>query len=317
MRNLFRFSLPLLAAFAVLFYSGCTDDTGGGIGGGVVLGPVISLDQAAGFVSDDTDIDINMSTFSVRVTGNDGDADLRSLLVQESGATVPASRLTISGIPTPSNPQLIPPADAEGFTYDITIADFGGTPGDAAYNFILTDANGETASDGFTISYFMPTTPITFDTTGIFYNAAGSLNGGLDLDSGTTVPFRDTTADIKDEGIDERIATGMENWRAQISGANGASLRTVDLTSVEDGITFDEVATKETIITAYTDGTDVDGDDSFDQIPDIEGEMVSQQIQQGDIFAVLKNERYYLVRFDTVMYAPSSNEDSYSVSIKY
>ena len=317
MHNLLRYSLPLLATFAVLFYSGCADDTGGGIGGGVVLGPVISLDGAAGFVSADTDLDINMSTFSVRVTGNDGDADLRSLLIQESGADVPNSRLTISGFPTPNNPQLIPPADADGFTYDITIADFGGTPGDAAYNFILTDANGETASEGFTVNYFMPTTPLALDTMGVFYNAVGRLNGGLDLDSGSAVPFQDTTADLKDQGIDGRIPTGMENWRAQISGANGATVKLVDLMTLPDGTTYESINTQEMVAMAYDSASDLDGDDSFDQLPNTQGEVVSQTIQEGDIFAVLRNDRRYLVRFDTVTYVPNSNTDSYSVSIKY
>ena len=87
MRYLIRGSFSILALFLVLLSTGCGDD-GTGVGGGVVLPPVVSLDAAQGFISVDTDLDLAVPSFRVRVTGNDGDADLRSLRIEENGVNV-------------------------------------------------------------------------------------------------------------------------------------------------------------------------------------------------------------------------------------
>ena len=60
---------------------------------------MISLEPAAGFVSGDSDIDLNAPTFSVRVRGNEGDSPLRDLRIEENGTNIPSSRLAIVGIP--------------------------------------------------------------------------------------------------------------------------------------------------------------------------------------------------------------------------
>ena len=151
MRSLIRFSFPLLALFVLVFSSGCGDDTPGG--GGVTLPPIVTLDIGDDFVSGDQDLDLTTPSFRIRVTGNDGDAPLRSLAITENGVNIPASRLNFLTGQVSNNPILIAGDDVNGFTYDIDIIGNPGIAGDATYAVTLTDSDNESDTESFTINY--------------------------------------------------------------------------------------------------------------------------------------------------------------------
>jgi hypothetical protein len=61
------------------------------------------------------------------------------------------------------------------------------------------------------------------------------------------------------------------------------------------------------------------GNDNF---PDADGdtsasETVTEPLQEGDVFAVRRGARTYLIRIDAINFVASSNDDSYTISIKY
>lgn len=153
----------------------------------------------------------------------------------------------------------------------------------------------------------------------MFFNASGGMEGGLDLDTGEAVSFNSTDAELEDEGINLNAAVGTENWRTQVSATNDAVLRIANLAGLGDGITFDGIDTQEDIATLFDSGADPAGSDSF---PDADGdtsdsEIVTQELQEGDVLAVRRGDRSYLVRIDAINFVAGSNNDGYTVSIKY
>jgi hypothetical protein len=438
MKMFYRISVLLSVAFLVLFSAGCDPDTPGGGGGGVTLPPEITLNSGTGTISFNQELPLNTASFIVNVSGNDGDALLGNMVIQENGITIPPSSLVFRTGQTSNNPILITGGDTGGFTYEIEITPGVTSAGDATYSFRLTDVDGEVATtevtityisnpptidllveDGFVsgnttististdfsvrlqysatedsvrtvevleggslmdaarLTYFSPDftasnpltllpsesqgatfnirvspdgaanstrtytfrvtdatgasseqvvsvffdtpagTVITLDTVGVFFNASGVSGGGLDLDNGTTTTFNSGDAEIQDEGID--LDSGGENWRAQISSVNDAVVKVADFSVLGDGANFSSVSTEEEIALIFDGGGALAGDDNF---PDADGDQsadedVSLTIQEGDVFVVRRGDRTYLVRFDTVSFVASSNDDSYSVSIKY
>ena len=58
---------------------------------------------------------------TVSVSGQDGDALLRDLRIQENGVNIPTGQLNFLTGQTSNNPIATLGADANGFTYDIEI----------------------------------------------------------------------------------------------------------------------------------------------------------------------------------------------------
>jgi len=437
MRIFSKITLLITAAFAVFLFSGCDPDTPG-LPGGVTLPPVVSLNSGAGLVSFNQDLPLATPTFTVVVNGQDGDAPLRDLAIQEGGVNIPFSQLNFRSGQTANNPLAIPTADQEGFLYEIEITPTNTAAGPVEFTFRLTDTNNETATTSVTVTYtsnppvidllvedgfvsgdatittfstefdvrlniddtenplaelrvledgvlldasrltfnngaFTSMNPLTlvgdetmgttfsinvnpenvanttktytfvvtdasgiaseravsiffdtpmgtalsFDTTGVFFNASGGRNGGLDLDTGTAVGFSSGDAEIQDEGINLN-ATG-ENWRTQISSVNDAVVRVADLSVLGENVSFADVSTAEEIASVFDGGMALTGSDNF---PDADGdtsatEEVSEPIQEGDVYVVRRGDRSYLVRIDAINFVASSNNDGYDVSIKW
>lgn len=155
-------------------------------------------------------------------------------------------------------------------------------------------------------------------------NQAGPANtGGLDLDTGESVGSKDMRAEIKDQGINlDRPAT--DNWRRQISGANGAEVRTVKLSDLAENLKFSDIKFKEQILDAFAKGKALDGVDIFrnsrgDKIAtdDDGNEKVSQPMAVGDIFAVKRDNKHYLIECVKVNNTTNNNNDSYEFNIKF
>ena len=150
----------------------------------------------------------------------------------------------------------------------------------------MTDVNGVSTDFNTVITFDTPAgTPISSDTIG-FFNASGANNGGLDLDAGMAVPYNSADAEIQDEGINLALPNTQERWRRQISAAAGddVEIKLVDLASLGDGTDFSSIQFLEEIQEAFDGGTDLDGDDDFEDTEgdDSDDEEVSQPLNGGD-----------------------------------
>jgi hypothetical protein len=142
MKNLSFFN-ALFLALAIFGISSCgSDDTT------VELGPTVSAEitSLAG---------ANVApgaTFTVQVVASLGDAQLNSLTVKEAGANVDAlTRILIDGIDPANNPQVIPDADLDGFTWDLTITAHT-DEAEVEYTFEVADKNGEVTTSSLLIN---------------------------------------------------------------------------------------------------------------------------------------------------------------------
>ena len=280
--------------------------------------PRSELIIADGRVSGDVTITAASTTFTSRVQLTAGDDSIATLTILEDGNVVDAGQLAFNGgAVTAMNPLVLLPEESQAVTFDVTVMPEGAANTTRTYTFRATDVNGVTGETSVTIVFDTPMTDLSFDTTGVFFNASGGMNGGLDLDNGTAVAFNSSAAEIQDEGID--LNSAGENWRTQVSSVNDAVLRIADLSVLGDGITFDDVLLSSEIATVFENGSTPDGEDDF---PDADGdtssnEVVTQPLQEGDVLVVRRGDRNYLVRIDAINFVSSSNNDSYTVSIKY
>lgn len=281
--------------------------------------PVIDLLVEDGFVSGDATVTNFGTSFDVKVNVDNTEDSLASLTILEDGVVMDAAQLTyFSPAFAAANPLNFIPAEALGGTFSITIDPDVDMMTSRTYTFQVADVNGITAERSVVVTFDPPAgTALGFDTTGVFFNASGGMAGGLDLDNGMAVAFNSADAEVQDEGINLNVAG--ENWRTQISSVNDAVVKVADLSVLGENVSFDDVSTAEEIASVYDGGADLTGDDNF---PDADGdqsanEEVSLPIQEGDVFVIRRGDRSYLLRIDAVNFVGSSNNDSYSVSIKW
>lgn len=282
--------------------------------------PLTELLVADGLVSGDVTITSASTAFEVQVQLTAGDDSIRTLTVLEDGNVLDASQLTFVN---PSfdamNPLVLLPEEQTSSAFRIRISPQGAENTTRTYTFRSTDANGVQGETSVTVTFETPATDLTFTMSGAFFNASGSGRGGLDLDTGESVSFNSSAAEIEDEGINLNATPGTENWRAQVSATNDAVLRNANLSVLGDGVTFDDVLLTSQIAQAFDEGTMPSGSDDF---PDADGdtssnETVTTQLTPGTVLSVRRGDRTYLVRIDDVVYVAGSNNDSYMVSIKY
>ncbi len=286
--------------------------------------PSIILATGDDFVSKAENINVG-DAFRVKLQLFTGTRDLSVLRFFENGSLIPASRLEITGL-TANNPLLIVGDAKKGVTYEVKINPDPtvNTERVISYAFEVEDEAKKTTVVSVDITTIIPFTAIEKTLMGVLLNQAGpSGTGGLDLDTGESVGSRDTRADIKDQGINlDRPAT--DNWRRQIAGANGAEVRKVNLSDLAENLTFSNVQFQEQILDAFTKGKELEGVDIFrnsrgDKIAtdDDGNEKVSQPIVVGDIFAVKRDNKHYLIECVKVNNTTNNNNDSYEFNIKF
>ena len=142
------FGILSLSLFLTL---SCEPDDGTGGGGGTpgTGGPFVDLLVEEGFVDFDATIAPGES-FSVRLDAIPDAALLNSLEIFEENVQVDPSRISIEGIATVNNPQVIVEDDKNGITWDITIVGET-TPGFYRYDFDVADENQELGNVSVTI----------------------------------------------------------------------------------------------------------------------------------------------------------------------
>ncbi|MEN0002892.1 MAG: hypothetical protein AAF798_02065 [Bacteroidota bacterium] len=332
MQNPFLKFASLVLVVAAVFITGCGEDEDPIPGGGNDLPPIVRFETGTGFLTFDADIEVG-SPFSVQLTGVAGDGDLSSLRVTENGATVSTSNLNMvitvtSTSEVISNNPLSLNAFPSGFTFDITFSGASKVVGDVSeYVFTLTDANSLTANVSLTITTVAPPgTPLDMELNGILLNQAGpSGQGALDLDTGmsTGTGSAGVNSELRDMGIDCTIPVATENWVAQFGTINGAVMRKVDASQLED-FTFDKVDTKEVIVDAYNTGTELGN--AVSTAPDCSEITVTDVATApavGDMYVVFANDTYYLIEVDEINILHSAtvpterNIDNFVFSIKY
>jgi hypothetical protein len=287
-----------------------------------VAAPTVDLLIEDGFVSGDVAIESRYPSFNVKLRYDDTADSVASITVLEDGVIMAADALTYNeGTITASNPLDLIAGERSGGTFDINVDPDIAVDGSRTYTFRVTDVNGVSAERSVVVTYVISAgTATTFAMEGVFFNASGMMRGGLDLDNGTAVTFNSSEAEIEDEGVNLDLSTA-EKWRAQISATNDAELRIANLAAViGDGVTFESINVMEDIAEAFDKGeAELGGDDD---VPDTDGdlsndEIVTTQLQGGEVFAVRRGNRIYLVRIDAINFVANSNNDSYTVSIKY
>lgn len=290
----------------------------------IQAGPSVEFQIGNGLISSNDTVRTRNTSFDVRLllAGPNAATNLGSITVFEDGEVLPASQVLFDGSNN-GNPIGLSSSNTTTLPLTITANDAAGQTRE--YTFRVTDANGGETERTITIFFDTPPgTALEFDTTGVFFNASGMQNGGLDLDNARAVSFNSPNAELQDEGINLNLVG--ENWRHQISaGAAGVVVRTADLSQIGDGTGFDDIETVEEIETLFDGGSALDGDDNFPAVPGdpTSNELVSQPINgadansEGEIFAVRRGNRTYLVRFDERNFVAGSNGDNYRVSIKY
>lgn len=143
MKSLKMFNLFLLAGVLSMIMVSCSDDLVND------ARPEISLGTGLNVISEDAILEAGQS-FTVNITGIKGDADLRTLTLQEAGVNLPLDRLSFSS-GGGANPLLLSQSNASSFDMTIGIQahlDIASK----AYTFILEDVDGARASVSVTIT---------------------------------------------------------------------------------------------------------------------------------------------------------------------
>lgn len=248
------------------------------------------------------------SIFGLPVDVTNVTSPLVTIAVLQDGQYIDADRLWYDDITIqfPTNPAALPPSDANGFMKTIFIR-VHADAGIRTYTVEFTDEAGGTYTKDFTLETGTSVTSLN----GILFNRAGPAGtGGLDLDDGMSVGSGDARADIKDEGIDGSPVAS--NWIKRISGANGASIKHLfsNQGGLPDDFDFDNVTTSQQVASLWDNGI------SFIDT-NTNGDLISLQVETGDIFTVSANNKFYLIRVAAINETVDNNQDNYMIDIRF
>jgi len=246
-----------------------------------------------------------------------GSLDLASILVLDGdqveidparvyyGGTSAANQLT-------ENPALLPAEDAAGFMKQVFIR----AQGDES-NQVYLIVIGDTDDNIDLVTVEINTVPgglggdDVVEITGALFNRAGPAGtGGLDLDSGASTGSSDSSAELKDNGIDSGPLAS--NWLQRISGVNGTTVKQLipNQNGLSETFTYASV-TKDTGISGiYGNGVDLQGVNSI-------GEAWTDVVEVGDMFIALRDGKYYLMVITEIFIDPIGNDDFYRMNIKF
>ena len=204
---------------------------------------------------------------------------------------VDAANLTFGGIAFDANPLTLSGVNTDGFEEVVSIT--SQDKGTQTYTIEIKDEDGNTQTAEFDLTVMIEYVAV------IVNNADGPNLGGLDLDTGETVPRASDDAELRDKGIDTNLPIS-QNWIQEIEAVNGAEIKTPDLAMVEN-FSYENATTREIIVNAYDTGMALaDGD----------------KVEVGDMFVVKRGDDYFLLSAKEVIVKDSDNTDYYEFDVK-
>lgn len=309
----------------LLLTQACYDETGIISGEPPVAPPAIDFESAIGLIFKDTTLQVG-AELKVRVNVVSGTSPLNRIEVYRDSMLINSDQIAFNG--SSGNTFLISNSSAEDMIFEIDITETPTTVDTFTYQFTIFDEAGSAATDSLVLKFHRPLDIFSTSQDSIFQdplkNQANTQSGGLDLDTGREVDDLSTSAEIRDQG--NRINDGGEIWRQTIAGANGTEVRYVNLTQIRDWLTYERVRFKEQIIEAFELGSVFSGEDFVFSAEDstkviatdlVDEELVSFEIKEGDLMAVKRGDRYYLLSCFRVNPTIGSDDDNYSFSVKY
>jgi hypothetical protein len=227
-----------------------------------------------------------------------------------NGDAIAANRLwwdDLSNPNWPGNPAAIDDVDQLGF--DRTLYIRAQTAGIEEYLLVISDANDNYVST-FTIDVGTVTPADVL--MGVLFNRAGPAGtGGLDLDTGASTGSMDAAAELVDEGIDISLPNA-QNWLKRITGGTNTEIK--ELRPNEGGLlesfTFESITTKEQIAEIWANGI------AFTEV-NAAGNLRSNLVEEGSMYVVLREGKYYAVRVVTINETADNNDDNYILDIKF
>lgn len=264
-------------------------------------------------------------TFFVDVDAAKGDFPMTSMSIFEDGLLVDPARLTWDGAALADNPLSLDVAQGDALFGSLGII-ASNVDGFYSFTIQLADGNGTTGEASFDVTVNAGTPIDATLTAQLLSNQAGPAGkGALDLDEGLQAGVSSTggttpdQTEIRDLGLDCTIPAPGFNWRRQIGTTNGAEMRVVDLTQVEN-FSFDVVTTKEEIIGAFDTGIILNDGESVNCANGNTSAVtnVSEVVEVDDLFVVRgSNGTYYLLSIVSVTETGDNNDDYYEISIKH
>ncbi len=248
-----------------------------------------------------------LTTLSINASKSPSEAELTTLSVYEDGSLASGTnRFYFNDIAMVDGTVELADDDRNSLNNSKMLFRTNDTPG-TVETFIVevTDANGLTAELTVTVTANEPvvtTTPLEKEISGALLNSAGLAGtGGLDIDTGVGTGSSTTGSELKDEGIDLSMPDD-QNWKQKISAINGATLKYIEPSTLPDAFSFAAVDNKEAVQGLYDANVTI---------------SVSERVQEGDIFAVSANGKFYLLEVATISVTSDDNLDQYLFNIKF
>ncbi len=262
---------------------------------------IVNSSGSGCFVTDATDVAPD-SWFCVNLEGTRGaNAPLVTLTVQENGSDMTdLARLEYNGTTFDANPLTLPAADVDGFVSTVRVRSVATQGTASTYTFVVTGGSNGTASTDINITTTAAAPNIT-NLTGVLLNAGGPAGqGGLDLETGTSTGSNDSTADIKDQGIDIALPNAT-NWIQRIAPV-GTNILTVAPSSSEFPTAFEDIQYQSQIEDAYNLSSQV---------------TQSEVVNIGDVFLLNNGTNIFIIKCTNVNVTNSDNSDSYTFDVKF
>ncbi len=233
-----------------------------------------------------------------------GSGVLKSISVYENDELISdATRLQFAGEDFTDNPNAIAESMQDGFTDQNIVIRNLNKVGANVYKISITDEYDNVASKDFTITVGTAVEVIM----GSLLNQSGPQGqGGLDLTTGESVGSSD--GHIKDEG---NVATTSQEWKKQISGANGSVMKYIvpGTNGISEDFGFGSIALKEDMVSVFEAGVDFTAMNG-------NGEMVSDVVNVGDLYVIKNSDEYFIIEIADIIETTNDNTDKYEINIR-
>lgn len=273
--------------------------------------PVVSLRQASGADFDGSQDDLEVNTnYTLIVSATDEDGNLQFITFERNGTPVSGTSGLVRTLDASGNPVNLAsprPLTNEGSNYEQSyVFAAAQNPGETVtYTVIVGDSGMPALTDSLSFTLTTADVVISPDAlvqSGTFFNRSGPNRGAFDLVAADSVPSSNNTmSQLQDAG---NATTGNQQWRRVILAENGARILQINADDVDD-FEFDDVTT-EADVTRFAERA----------TGPASGDTQTEALEDGDVFVVVTDERFYLVRTTRVVNTTGDNLDRYEIDYK-